>query len=154
MARRRSARQPAGDVELLLTLVQEFYALDFIAIAFDAAAARRALDELIGDPSLGRVWLIVVDGQTVGYIVFTFGFSLEYQGRDAMLDELFLRETQRGRGIGTAVLRLLEAEARALAVHAIHLEVSKTNIAAARLYAAAGFRPNETDFLTKWLVDR
>ena len=40
----------------------------------------------------------------VGYLVLTLGYSLEYGGRDAFIDEVYIRSSYRGRGIGTAAL--------------------------------------------------
>jgi GNAT superfamily N-acetyltransferase len=50
--------------------------------------------------------------EAVGYIVVTLGYSMEYGGRDAFVDDLFLAAAHRGRGLGTAAL----AQARAYCV--------------------------------------
>ena len=44
---------------------------------------------MLGDPRLGRLFAIDDDGSVVGYLVLTFGFSLEFGGRNAVVDELF-----------------------------------------------------------------
>ena len=81
---------PAGpaDLDALLPMLERFNATQ--GIAFDAAAARRALGELLARPELGRVYRIVEAGATVGYGALTFGWSLEWGGRDAFIDEIFL----------------------------------------------------------------
>jgi len=43
------------DLELLVRFIGEFYAES--GYALDAALARRAMGELLRDPSLGRLWL-------------------------------------------------------------------------------------------------
>jgi GNAT superfamily N-acetyltransferase len=74
------------------------------ACAFDERRARRALEELLTSPDLGRIWLIVARGAAVGYVVLTLGFSLEYGGRDAFIDEFYVQPQSRGQGFGRAQL--------------------------------------------------
>jgi ribosomal protein S18 acetylase RimI-like enzyme len=107
--------------------------------AFDEARSRPALRRLLVDPSVGRAWLLRLDGQSVGYVVLTFGFSLEYGGRDAFIDELFVARRFRGRGVGTKTLELVIDEARKLDAAILLLEVTQSNDHAKRLYRKVGF---------------
>jgi GNAT superfamily N-acetyltransferase len=50
----------------------------------------------------------------VGYIVLTFGYSLEYLGRDAFIDEFYLRESYRGRRWGRRTLESSRRQAAPL----------------------------------------
>ena len=68
---------------------------------------------------------------------------MEFQGRDAFIDELYIEEDYRGQGLGTQVMQQVEAEARGLNVRALHLEVDRENTRAHRLYRAQGFIPRE-----------
>src|ERR1041385_2635672 len=86
------------DVERLLPLVREYYAED--AYPFDEEAVRRALAALVSSPELGRVWIVLDGEDVVGYVAITYGFSIEYKGRDAFVDEVFVRAEHRGRGLG------------------------------------------------------
>src|SRR5437762_9391224 len=63
----------------------------------ESEAATRSLVE---DETLGRLWLIRSDDQPVGFVALVFSFSLEFGGRVAFIDELFVNENFRGRGIG------------------------------------------------------
>jgi GNAT superfamily N-acetyltransferase len=133
----------------LVELMREFYAFDHIA--FDVGAARGALREILGDGRLGVVHLIRVGAETAGYLVITFGFSLEFHGRDAFVDELFLREDFRGQGIGRASIEFAGEVCRAEGIAALHLEAERTNTRAVELYRRAGFRDHDRYLLTKWL---
>ena len=75
------------------------------SVPFDEAETARVTDQLLRDPSLGRVWIIAAEGVTVGYIVMAFDYSLEYRGRGAWVDEFFVRRSHRGKGIGTRALK-------------------------------------------------
>ena len=78
-----------ADIDLLVDFVRQYYLIDHIP--FDAPAVRRVLGELLSDPSLGRVWVITSGDEPVGYAVLTLGYSVEYGGRDAFLDELYVQ---------------------------------------------------------------
>lgn len=129
--------------------MREYYAFDHLP--YDEATAREALQILLRDPELGRIWLIQAGTETAGYAVLTLGYSLEYRGRDAFIDELYLREPYRGRGLGRQALEWLEQAARALGVRALHLEVERGNPRAQALYRRYGFRDNDRQLLSKRL---
>jgi len=136
------------DAELVLELMREFAATQRYPLRDTAA---HALRELLTSPAVGRVWLVEADGSAVGYIVLTFGFSLEYGGRDAFVDELFVLSSWRGRGLGKAALSFALSEASRLGVRAVHLEVERANPSAQQLYRSSGFESNDRDLMTKRL---
>src|SRR5437016_7825415 len=86
----------ADDVDALVPLIHAYY--DHDRIPFDQAAIRRGLGQLLADASLGGAWLLRDGGATVGYFVLTFGFDLEFGGRQATLTDLYLAPTHRRRG--------------------------------------------------------
>lgn len=96
--------------------------------------------------------LIQQDNQAVGYIVLTFGYSLEYRGRDAMIDEFYIRETYRGQGVGKKTIQFIENVCQDLGIQAVHLEVERENQKAQNLYRQAGFTDKNRYFLTKWII--
>jgi ribosomal protein S18 acetylase RimI-like enzyme len=138
-----------SDVDALLGLRRAFCRHE--DLPFDESAARAALDNLLADRSLGRVWLIHLHGAAVGYVVLTFGYSLEFDGRDAFVDELYVEEAHRGRGAGGLALRLAEDSCRTLGVRALHLEVDRENDRARAVYEKAGFEDRNNYLLTKRL---
>jgi len=143
------ARAGPAELDALLPMLERFSASQ--GIPFEAAVARRALGELLARPELGRVYRIVNAGGTVGYAALTFGWSLEWGGRDAFIDEIYLEAPQRGRGLGRAVLRALMDEARGLGVRALHLEVEADNAPAQALYRSEGFAGSERRLLSRRL---
>ena len=139
-----------SDVESLLVFMREYYAFD--GHGFDPDKARVALTALLRDSQLGLAWLIL-DGDTpVGYVVLCFGYSLEWLGRDAFVDEFYLREQYRGRGWGRAAMAFLENAAQDAGVRALHLEVVRENAAALSLYRTIGFHEHQSTFLSKWIA--
>ena len=137
----------SADLETLLSLARAFYQHE--RLAFDEAKARAAFKLLLDNAQLGRVWLILADGAPVGYFVLTFGFSIEYGGRDAILDEIYIDERHRSRGLGTRALRLAEEACRESGVGALHLEVERWNTSAQAFYRAHEFIDHDRYFMTK-----
>lgn len=143
----------AGEVELELLLgsMARFNHLE--GIVWSADRCRPALRRLLRDRSLGVVVLIVEGNARVGYAVLTWGFDLEWAGREAWLTELFLEPEVRGRGVGRAALQLLQQFAVAEGARAMHLMVREENDVARRLYRSAGFDVPGRIVLTRPLAD-
>jgi len=138
------------DVELLLDFMEALYTLD--GYGYDREKARTALKPLLGNSALGRAWFILEGVSPVGYAVLCFGYSLEWLGRDAFVDEIYLREEYRGRGWGKKTMAFLEDAAREFGVRALHLGVVEGNDTALRLYEAIGFHKHTSSFLSKWIA--
>src|SRR5262249_45753756 len=141
-----------ADIDVLLVLRREFCRHQ--EIAFDEQRARVALARLLDDQSLGRVWLIDSRGATVGYVVLIFSYGLEFDGRDAYVDEIYLQEPYRGRGLGPKALLFAEGVCAALGVRALHLGVDHNNSRALAAYVKAGFEDRNHCLLTKRIATR
>ena len=138
-----------SDVGSLIALMREYYAFD--RLPFDESHARAVLQGVLTDDSLGRLWLIDDDGQTIGYFLLTWGYSLEYKGRDAFLDELYIRASHRRRGIGTEALMFAEETCHSIGIRALHLEIERENHGAQSFYSKAGFEDHDRYLMTKLL---
>jgi diamine N-acetyltransferase len=119
---------------------------------FVEAEARSALMQLVGDKRLGRVWVAPSDSRIVGYLAVTLGFSLEYRGRDAFIDELYIGSDSRGRGLGTEAIAIAEAFCRQRGANALHLEVEDHRTQALELYRRSGFEHHDRRLMTKLLT--
>jgi len=139
----------AHDVDAILRLMSSYYDED--GYPFSEGHAREELKRFIGDPGLGSLWVVVGDGEVVGYLIVTLGFSFEYGGRDAFIDELYLSEAFRGAGLGREAMKLAEAYCQRAGVRAIHLEVEQKRTGAASLYEETGFRETGRRLMTKRL---
>lgn len=107
-------------------------------IPIEPAQLEASLGRLLREPSLGGAWLIEHERVVIGYAIVTFGYDLEFNGRDAYLTEIWVDPPARGCGAGAAALRLLAPELRARGVNALHLQVRPEN-PALRLYQRSGF---------------
>jgi ribosomal protein S18 acetylase RimI-like enzyme len=143
----------AADLDAVLALMRELFDEDRLPDqrAFDTEQARRALADLVAHPSWGTVWLICDAGTVVGYLALTYGYSLEFHGRDAFVDEVYINPAYRGRGWGSQAMRHAERSARSVDVAALHLEVGRGNTAAQRLYRRLGYADHDRYLMTKWI---
>lgn len=125
------------DREKLLSLISRYHAFEGLKTTDEDRQA--ALDVLFSGAVQAAIWLIGPRRSPVGYIAVSFGFSIELGGRDAFIDEFFIRDSVRGRGMGSQALANLLPSLRDLGITTIHMEVSRENTGARRLYERAGF---------------
>lgn len=135
------------DIPVLLTMMEPFNA--FERTPWDPVAKERALRTLLSDTNLGVVGLLSTAEESVGYFVLTWGYDLEWDGRDAFLTELFLVPGARGQGRGSEAMSHIEATAREHGARALHLMVRNENIVARRLYARHDYACPPRIFLSK-----
>jgi GNAT superfamily N-acetyltransferase len=140
------------DLAELLGMMKELQSDDPWSCPFDEATTAKVLGQLLDSPGLGRVWFIAAEGKNIGYIVMSFDYSLEYRGRNAWIDEFFVRRSHRGVGVGTHALEFFAEQARQLGVAAIHLEVNHGN-PAIDLYRRTGFEDHHRYLMTRWIFD-
>ncbi len=131
----RTAR--VEDVPVLVGLMAEFYEEAGYSLPRDAAT--RAFTTLLGEPGRGRIWVVEVGTEPVGYIVLTLSFSMEYGGLRGFVDDFFVRPAARRRGCGAAALNTVRQTCRDLGVRALLVETGPENHPARGVYARAGF---------------
>lgn len=139
----------SSDNETLLELIQEFYKVEHLPFDDNMILA---LAKILNDDSLGRIWLIQDGNEVIGYVVLTFGYSLEFRGRDALVDELYIRENYRRQGVGTNALKFVEDVCASVGIEALHLEVDRKNTTAQGLYRKVGFADHDRYLMTKWIA--
>lgn len=142
---------PAEQIPLLISMMQDFYAID--GYPFNRALTHENLNRFISDGSLGFIRFIYEKDVLAGYLIVCFGFSFEFGGRDAFLDELYLISDFRGRGIGTQAVEYAAAECAKHEVKALHLEVELKNDRAFGLYKNMGFKEHSRRLMTKYIPD-
>ena len=139
-------RAAEPDIPQVLALMREFYIHE--GIDYDEDVARRGLVALLA-PGTGEAYLILAGGQVAGYMVLTFCFSLEFHGGFGLLDELYVREGFRKRGLGKAAIEYAETVCRTRGYQYLRLEVNKQNKAARALYDFMGFKREQRYLYTK-----
>lgn len=143
----------AEDVAELLAMMKELQADDPWSCPFDEVTTARVTEHLLRNPQLGRIWFIAANGQNIGYIVMSYDYSLEYRGRNAWVDEFFIRPSHRGLGIGSQALEFFARKAKELGVAVVHLEVNHGN-PAIDLYRRMGYEDHQRYLMSKWIIEK
>ncbi|HEY1470318.1 MAG TPA: GNAT family N-acetyltransferase [Candidatus Acidoferrum sp.] len=144
-------RAAPADLESVLLLMRNMQNDDPWAEPFDELWVRKNLAELLQDPRYGVVYLARNQQAPIAYLVVCFDFSLEYRGKGAWIDELFVEPAHRGQGIGTRLLELAETVSREHGAQTLHLEVNHGN-RAIELYRRRAFVDHHRYLMTKRLT--
>lgn len=134
-----------SQIETITQMMQDFYAIDNYPI--DSEVSKKLFQEFISDEKLGKSWLIYSDENLVGYVILTYVFSFEYKGRIAFLDELYIKESYRGKGIGKQTIDFIKEQASNQNIKLIYLEVENHNQNAQKLYLANDFEVHNRKLL-------
>jgi GNAT superfamily N-acetyltransferase len=124
------------DAALLRTMIRELAEyereLDWVTIREEDLAR-----DGFGENPRFRALIAEWDGQPAGYALF-FNYFSTWVGRGLFLEDLFVRETFRRHGIGTALLAEVALVAVEEQCYGIHWEVLDWNTKAIELYKAMG----------------
>ena len=119
--------------------------------SYDPVRARAVSEWLLENPEYGGIWLIEAAGADAGYMVVTVSVSIEFHGRFALLDELYLDPPFRGRGIASEAIDFTAAWAGSRGLSALRLETATDNAHAIHVYRKAGFNLDPRHLMTKYL---
>jgi GNAT superfamily N-acetyltransferase len=129
-------RANPDDIPALLALMSEFYAE--AGYGLDHAVAERAFAAILSEERLGYVWLIQAEARTVGYVVLTLKFGMEYGGWMACIDDLFVVRQNRNQGLSTATLLQVRDFCKDQGIRAMTVEVGYDNKPAQAVYRRLG----------------
>jgi len=129
------------DLERLADLVTAFH--QEVGITQDETTRRAALAPLLAGSPHGAAYLIGPSRAPIGYVILSFGWSVEFAGMDGFIDEIYIRRAVRGRGIGSEVLSNLPKALAGAGLKALHLEVRRDDMNARGFYERLRFLPRE-----------
>ncbi len=130
-----------NDLELFLTLMTEFYAES--GYELDRTSTTQAFQTVLEQPKLGEIWLIQDGNQDVGHVLVTFKFAMEYAGMIACIDDLFVLQAFRNRGLSTGALEEIKQHCQENQIRGMTVEVANDNAAAKKVYRRIGLQPLE-----------
>jgi GNAT superfamily N-acetyltransferase len=137
-----------GDEVVLLELIVELAIYEREPDAVEATAEQLA-DSLFGARPLAEAVLAERDGRAVGFALFFSSFST-WVGRPGLyLEDLFVRESERGQGVGKALFLHLAAIARERNYGRMEWSVLDWNEPAIAFYRSLGAQP-----MSDWTVYR
>jgi GNAT superfamily N-acetyltransferase len=142
-----------ADLESIFKLMQRMQLDEPWSEPFDESAVRFNIAELLQNPVYGLIYFVEDANRAIAYLVICFDYSLEYRGKGAWVDELFVEADHRHRGIGAYLLDLAESASREHGAQYLHLEVAHGN-RAIELYGRRGFVDHNRYLMTKRLQPR
>lgn len=132
----RARPDEAEAVAALLVDFRNWWGRDTPTVASFEAGVRR----LIADPSTEYLLGALEQGvEPDGVCQLRFRYGLWHAAEDCWLEDLFVRDRARGRGLGRALSEAALARARKRGCARVELDVNEANPAALALYEALGF---------------
>ncbi|MBQ6058987.1 MAG: GNAT family N-acetyltransferase [Clostridia bacterium] len=129
-----------ADRSIYLSLMDEFYHSPAVLHPVDRRYWERAVDEMLRSDAYLLGYLFELDGQTAGYAMLARTYSAECGGPVLWIEELYLREAFRSRGLGSEFLHFLEQTFTDTCCR-FRLEIEPSNERALALYRRHGFEP-------------
>ena len=126
------------DRDLYMQMADEFYHSGAVLHPVPVSHWEAAWEEMMRSSHYVRAYLMEQDGKPAGYGMLSFTFSQESGGKVAWLEELYVRDEFRGRGLGKAFFSWMKEHIEP-EVSRIRLEIEPDNEGAARLYKSMGF---------------
>ena len=127
------------DRDAVMAMVTDFYHSPAVEHEVDFSTLEQAFrDAADSAQPLIEGLLLLEDGEPVGYGYLTWNYASEVGGKVLIFDELYLKDSCRGKGYGSQVFRRVMAEHPEC--RRFRLEVTGANEGAARLYERLGFR--------------
>jgi GNAT superfamily N-acetyltransferase len=131
------------DAPLLKKLIQELAEYEGASTAVLLTEEDLARDGFGPEPKF-RAIIADLDRQPAGYALF-FDFYSTWTGSGIFLEDLFVRERFRGRGVGKMLLCQVAGVARQEGRHSIRLDVLDSNESAIQFYKSLG-----GEYLAQW----
>lgn len=138
----------AADSPLIVSLIRELAVYEHAPEAAKASVAD--IDKaLFGAHPKVHALIAEWDGEAVGFAVYFFNFSTWTGKHGLYLEDLFVRESVRGKGVGKALLARLAAIAREKDCARLEWSVLDWNEPAIGFYRSLGAKP-----MDEWTVYR
>ena len=140
-----------NEVEQAFELVTEYYEQVGVVAREDRAEFE---EQYFGKGS--GVWMVVVEGETVGCVALR---KMENQADCGEIKRMYVRSSHRGKNIAAALLGVLEEYALNYGYKWLYLDTTDSMVAAARFYERSGYQrcaryndnPQATMFMRKWI---
>lgn len=125
------------DRTIYMELVDEFYHSDAVLHPVKQENHDAMFEELMRSDVYAECYIIESDSETAGFILIAKTFSQESGGLVVWVEEIFIREKFRGKGLGSAALEFIESTVPA---SRYRLEIEPDNDRARELYSRLGYK--------------
>ena len=126
------------DKTAFLEMVEKLYASNAVAHNVDRKIFEATFDAAIAKSHYVRAYIIEDNEEPVGYALLSFSYATEVGGLVVLLEELYVCDSCRGKGLGSKFIHFMEQEYPS--AKRFRLEVSKENKQALDLYRRLGYK--------------
>ena len=127
-----------NDKDVFFPMVKKFYAPPAVLHFPSDEVMMSAFYASFEIPELVKGYMFEYDDSPAGYAIVSMKFETEVGGMAAWIEELFVEEKYRSKGIGKNFFRFLAEEEKGK-IKRIRLEVGDDNEGAKKLYENIGF---------------
>jgi len=125
--------------DIIIEMINELWTYDDIAA--DRDNINRAVDLVFSQPDLAEIHLLYEGDKVAGYFILVPSFGIEYGGLYVTLDELFVREPFRRRGLGRRIINFVLDRCREQGWLVVEAMAFQENEMAQYFYGSHGFTP-------------
>ena len=126
------------DKKVFLSMVKTFYSSTAVTHNVNPQNFETTLNAVFDKSPFMRALIIEDNSNPVGYALLSFTYSNEAGGLVVLIEELYISEACRGKGLGSKVIEFIEQEYPS--VKRFRLEVRKENKKAMDLYYRLGYK--------------
>ncbi len=126
------------DRDIFFSMVKKFYAPPAVLHFPSDEVMMSSFDAALEIPELVKGYIFECSGKPAGYAVVSMKFETEVGGMAAWIEELFVEEEFRSKGIGSQFFEHLKNQLSGK-IKRIRLEVGDENDGAKQLYKRLGF---------------
>ena len=129
----------ADDKEIYIGMAEEFYHSDAVLAPIPRTFIERTVEEALRSDTYAEIFLFEYEGETAGYALIAKTFSQEAGGMVCWIEEVYIRELFRSKGLGREFFEYIENH-KDEGVARLRLEVEEENIRAVSLYERLGYK--------------
>jgi ribosomal protein S18 acetylase RimI-like enzyme len=134
----RAGPEEAGAVAALLGGFRDHLGYD----GPDDASVLASVERIIARDD--AEYLLAGDGEPMGVAQVRYRWSVWWAAEDCWLEDLYVRDDARGRGVGRALAEAVFERARTRGCRRVELDVNTENTPALALYRSLGFETGKT----------
>ncbi|MBR2011524.1 MAG: GNAT family N-acetyltransferase [Clostridia bacterium] len=126
------------DVAAYMEMATDFYSSPAVLHSIPQKYMQNTVKAVLGGTPFADIYMFEQNGDTVGYGLLAHTYSQEAGGAVCWLEEIYVRPTARGAGVGAAFIEFIKGTVPAAR---FRLEVEPDNTRVKALYRRHGFSP-------------
>ena len=124
------------DVATYVAMATDFYSSPAVLHSIPQKYIEHTAEAVLGGTPFADIYIFEKNGRVVGYGLLAFTHSQEAGGRVVWIEEIYVKEEYRGRGLGSEFLEFVK---ESIPARRYRLETEPENARAAELYRRHGF---------------